>query len=120
MTKDLRQTYVAILSGVVSCFMATQTPMPNPSTSRMSRRALVLRRGTNWPIYWASLDRDGRSFDTRIQNIKRQATTHDVSATTKSANKKKMTKDLRQTYAAIFLSLMSMFQAAQTATQIST
>jgi hypothetical protein len=115
MTKDLRQTYVAILSGVVSCLMAIQTPIPKPSISRMSRRALVFRRGANRRIYWASLDRGGRSFDTVIQDIRRQATTHDVPATTKSAIKKKMTKDLHQTYAAIFLSLMSMFQATQTA-----
>jgi len=62
----------------------------------------------------------GRSFDIKIQDIRRQATTQDVPDTTKSANKKKMTKDLHQTYAAIFLSLMSMFQATQTATPTST
>jgi hypothetical protein len=56
----------------------------------------------------------GDFFDTRIQDIRPQTTTHDVPATTKSANKKKMTKDLHQTYVAVFLSSMSMFQATQT------
>jgi hypothetical protein len=59
-------------------------------------------------------------FDSKIQDARPQHTTHDVSVTTKSANKKKMTKGLHQTYAAIFLSLMSIFQAAQTAVQTST
>jgi hypothetical protein len=43
--------------------------------------------------------------------VNRQSTTHDALDTTTSKNKKKTTKDLHQTYAAAFLSVMSVFRA---------
>jgi hypothetical protein len=55
----------------------------------------------------------GPFFGAGVEDVKRQNTTHDALDTTTSRNKKKPTKDLHQTYNAVFLSAMPVFRATQ-------
>src|SRR5215472_14538235 len=60
---------------------------------------------------WNFSRSSGPFFGVSVDDVKRRNTTHDALDITTSRNKKKPTKDLPQTYTAVFLSATSMFRA---------
>lgn len=117
LTKDLRQAYGAIFFRPTSLFQMPPRPRPTLRLRWRCARGVHPEMQRKPFCLGNFLRSSGAFFGAGVEDVKRRNTTPDALDTTTSRNKKKPTKDLHQTYTAVFLSAMSMFQAIQRRTK---